>query len=160
MIAQCGLQPSDYLVADGSGLSLYNYVSPELLVAMLRHAARSEETFTHLTTALPIMGRDGTLKSRCRRTPAQDNVRAKTGTLEGVSSLTGYAMAANGHRLCFAIINQGVRTTAEGRNFQDAVCRALTQGFDTPHIRPDVQPDIVPSDEEEQNTPSLLEENP
>ena len=160
VIAQCGLQPSDYLVADGSGLSLYNYVSPELLVAMLRYAARSEETFTHLTTALPIMGRDGTLKSRCRRTPAQDNVRAKTGTLEGVSSLTGYAMAANGHRLCFAIINQGVRTTAEGRNFQDAVCRALTQGFDTPHIRPDVQPDIVPSDEEEQNTPSLLEENP
>lgn len=160
VIAQCGLQPSDHLVADGSGLSLYNYVSPELLVAMLRHAARSEETFTHLTTALPIMGRDGTLKSRCRRTPAQDNVRAKTGTLEGVSSLTGYAMAANGHRLCFAIINQGVRTTAEGRNFQDAVCCALTQGFDTPHIRPDVQPDIVPSDEEEQNTPSLLEENP
>ena len=160
VIAQCGLQPSDYLVADGSGLSLYNYVSPELLVAMLRYAARSEETFTHLTTALPIMGRDGTLKSRCRRTPAQDNVRAKTGTVEGVSSLTGYAMAANGHRLCFAIINQGVRTTAEGRNFQDAVCRALTQGFDTPHIRPDVQPDIVPSGEEEQNTPSLLEENP
>ena len=160
VIAQCGLQPSDYLVADGSGLSLYNYVSPQLLVAMLRYAARSEETFTHLTTALPIMGRDGTLKSRCRRTPAQDNVRAKTGTLEGVSSLTGYAMAANGHRLCFAIINQGVRTTAEGRNFQDAVCRALTQGFDTPHIRPDVQPDIVPSGEEEQNTPSLLEENP
>ena len=54
VIAQCGLQPSDYLVADGSGLSLYNYVSPELLVAMLRHAARSEETFTHLTTALSL----------------------------------------------------------------------------------------------------------
>lgn len=160
LISRCGLQPSHYTVADGSGLSLYNYVTPQLLVAMLRHAANNEEIFTHLSSALPIMGRDGTLQSRCRHTTAQDNVRAKTGTLEGVSSLTGYAMAANGHRLCFSIINQGVRTTAEGRNFQDAVCRALTQGFDTPHIRPDVQPDVAPSSEEEQNTPSLLEETP
>ena len=160
VIAQCGLPPSDYLVADGSGLSLYNYVSPELLVAMLRYAARSEETFTHLTTALPIMGRDGTLKSRCRRTPAQDNVRAKTGTVEGVSSLTGYAMAANGHRLCFAIINQGVRTAAEGRRFQDAVCRALTEGFDTPHIRPDLQPDAAPMNEDETETPDAAELTP
>lgn len=160
LISRCGLQPSHYTVADGSGLSLYNYVTPQLLVAMLRHAANNEEIFTHLSSALPIMGRDGTLQSRCRRTTAQDNVRAKTGTLEGVSSLTGYAMAANGHRLCFAIINQGVRTTSEGRNFQDAVCRALTQGFDTPHIRPDVQPDVAPSSEEEQNTPSLLKDTP
>lgn len=157
LIADCGLQPSDYLVADGSGLSLYNYVSPLLLVAVLRHAAQNEETFTHLTIALPIMGRDGTLKSRCRRTTAQDNVRAKTGTVEGVSSLTGYAMAANGHRLCFAIVNQGVRTAAEGRSFQDAVCRALTEGFDTPHIRPDVQPDAEPMNEDETAAPTAAE---
>ena len=106
------------------------------------------------------MGRDGTLKSRCRRTPAQDNVRAKTGTVEGVSSLTGYAMAANGHRLCFAIITKVCAPLLKDEISKMHVCRALTQGFDTPHIRPDVQPDIVPSGEEEQNTPSLLEENP
>lgn len=148
LISACRLQPSDYTVADGSGLSLYNYVTPQLLVAVLRHAALNEEVYAHLTTALPIMGRDGTLSSRCRRTAAQDNVRAKTGTVEGISSLAGYALAANGHRLCFAIINQGVRTTSEGRHFQDAVCRALTEGFDAPHIRPDATPETAPSEKE------------
>lgn len=152
LIAACKLRSPDYIVADGSGLSLYNYVTPELLVALLRHAARNEEIYAHLTNALPIMGRDGTLKSRCRRTTAQDNVRAKTGTVEGISSLTGYALAANGHRLCFAIINQGVRSASEGRQFQDAVCRALTSGFDAPHIRPDVQPDSTPNSEEDATT--------
>lgn len=159
LISNCQLRPADYIVADGSGLSLYNYVTPELLVAILRHAARNEEIFSHLNNSLPIMGRDGTLKTRGRRTSAQDNVRAKTGTVEGISSLTGYALAANGHKLCFAIINQGVRSANEGRQFQDAVCRALTSGFDAPHIRPDLQPE-ADSNNEEDDTSSEQPELP
>jgi len=53
------------------------------------------------------------------------NVRAKTGTLAGIISLAGYCTASNGHRLCFAIINQGIMRGRNARNFQDKVCTIL-----------------------------------
>ena len=62
-----------------------------------------------------------------KSSPAQGNVRAKTGTLTGISSLSGYCTAANGHQLCFAIINQGVMRNATGKAFQDRVCNALCE---------------------------------
>ena len=69
---------------------------------------------------------DGTLRKRMRGTLADGNVKAKTGTVTGVSTLSGYATAPNGHTLCFSILNQGLYHTADGRRFQDAVCTALT----------------------------------
>lgn len=125
-IAELGLSPENYEVADGSGLSLYNYATPELLVEALRYAYRESNIFAHLYPALPIAGCDGTLRHRMRRGNAYANVRAKTGTVEGVSTLAGYATAANGHRLCFAIMNQGIRRQSDGRRFQDRVCEVLT----------------------------------
>lgn len=130
-IKKCGSSTLNLQVADGSGLSLYNYVTPALLVDALRCAYHNEEIYNHLYPALPIMGRDGTLKKRCRGRSAQDRVHAKTGTVEGVSSLAGYAMAPNGHDLAFAIINQGIREGAHGRAFQDRVCNAMTMPLDT-----------------------------
>ena len=62
-----------------------------------------------------------------RGTAAQGNVKAKTGTVEGVSTLSGYCIAASGNVLCFSIMNQGIRHTSTGRNFQDRVCRTLVQ---------------------------------
>ena len=125
LITKLGLNPERYQVADGSGLSLYNYVSAELEVRMLRYAFRNENIFPHLYHALPVAGVDGTLKSRMRGTSAYGNVRAKTGTLTGISSLAGYCTASNGHRLCFAIINQGIMHNHNGKNFQDKVCALL-----------------------------------
>ena len=75
--------------------------------------------------ALPIAGIDGTLKKRMKGSFTRDNVKAKTGTLTGISSLAGYCQAANGHTLCFAIINQGVMHGRNGRAFQDRVCTIL-----------------------------------
>ena len=75
--------------------------------------------------ALPIAGVDGTLKKRMKGSFTRDNVKAKTGTLTGISSLAGYCQAANGHMLCFAIINQGVMHGRNGRAFQDRVCTIL-----------------------------------
>ena len=127
LVKKMGLNPAHYQFADGSGLSLYNYVTPELLVRLLAFAYNDEALRRHLLPALPIAGEDGTLVRRLRGTKAQGNVRAKTGTVEGVSTLAGYCTAPNGHTLCFAIMNQGIRRTATGRNFQDRVCRALTE---------------------------------
>lgn len=125
LINRLGLDANRYRIADGSGLSLYNYVTVELLVKLLRHAWRTPSIAKALMPALPVAGVDGTLKSRMQNTLAQGNVRAKTGTLTGISSLAGYCTAPNGHELAFAIINQGILDKTTGKAFQDRVCQVL-----------------------------------
>lgn len=125
LITRLGLNASRYRLADGSGLSLYNYVSPELEVKFLRYAFDNQNIYNHLLPALPIAGVDGTLKKRMHSQFTRGNVHAKTGTVEGIVSLCGYCTAANGHHLCFSIINQGVMHGSNGRSFQDKVCYIL-----------------------------------
>lgn len=125
LIKKIGFNPSRYRIADGSGLSLYNYQSAELQIALLRYAYQNPNIYGHLYPSLPIAGRDGTLKSRMRKTPAEGNVHAKTGTLSGISSLSGYLTAASSHTLCFAIINQGVMHASNAKAFQNKVCNIL-----------------------------------
>ena len=81
--------------------------------------------YDHLYPALPVAGYDGTLEKRMTQGPAEGNVRAKTGTLTGISSLAGYCEAENGHQFCFSIINQGVMRNADGKAFQDRFCQVL-----------------------------------
>lgn len=125
LISKVGLGHRPYRIADGSGLSLYNYLSADLEVRLLRYAYSNSTVYLHLLPSLPVAGSDGTLRNRMRGSFAADNVKAKTGTLEGVSALAGYCTAANGHRLCFSIINQGIMHASNGRRFQDRVCNAL-----------------------------------
>lgn len=120
-----GFKPSDYRVADGSGLSLYNYQSAELQAGLLRYAYHNTNIFEHLYPSLPVAGIDGTLKKRMTNTCSRGNVHAKTGTVSGVSSLSGYLTAANGNMLCFAIMNQGVLSSSPAKRFQDRVCNIL-----------------------------------
>ena len=120
-----GLDPINYTIADGSGLSLYNYVSAEMIVALLRHAYQNREIYDHLYPSLPIAGVDGTLEKRMTKGKAFGNVHAKTGTVSGVSTLAGYCQASNGHTLCFAILNQGLIKASDGREYQDRICEAL-----------------------------------
>ena len=127
LIEELGLDSDPYQIADGSGLSLYNYVSPELLVCLLNYAFSKPEIYQHLYPALPIAGVDGTLSNRMQDTPAYNNVRAKTGTVTGISSLAGYLTASNEHVLSFCIINQGISSGRLGRDFQNEVCNALCQ---------------------------------
>lgn len=62
-----------------------------------------------------------------KKTAAHRKVRAKTGSVSGISSLAGYARAANGHLLAFVIINQNVLRLREARAFQDKVCEAMVR---------------------------------
>lgn len=127
LIEKVGLDPKRYNIADGSGLSLYNYVTAELEVRMLRYAFKNNNIYLHLHPSLPQAGTDGTLRKRMTSPFTQGNVYAKTGTLSGISSLAGYCTAANGHRLAFAIINQGLLHGRNGRSFQNRVCTILCQ---------------------------------
>ena len=129
LLSKAGVRGIPYRIADGSGLSLYNYVTPELMVRLLRYAYLKRDVMAALYPALPVAGVDGTLKKRMKGGAAEGNVHAKTGTLTGISSLAGYCRAANQHLLAFCIINQGIMKNAEGRNFQDKVCEALCRPF-------------------------------
>lgn len=125
LVTRLGLDPTLYTFADGSGLSLYDYVNAELIVRLLRHAYDNKEIYDHLYPVLPIAGVDGTLEKRMKTGICRGNVHAKTGTVRGVSTLGGYCQASNGHTLCFAILNQGIVNASDGRGFQDRVCEAI-----------------------------------
>lgn len=124
-IKQLNLNPKDYKIADGCGVSLYNYISPELLLAFLKYAYHDENVYPHLYKALPIAGVDGTLRNRMKTGKAYNHVRAKTGSVTGVSSLAGYAKASNGHMLAFVIINQNVLEQFKAKSFQNKFCEEL-----------------------------------
>ena len=125
LVTRAGSDQKLIHVADGSGLSLYNYVTPDMEVKLLRYAWKKPEIIDHFYSSLPIAGIDGTLKNRMKTSKAKGNVHAKTGTVTGVSALAGYCTASNGHRLCFSIINQGIIKAKVGRDFQDRVCSLL-----------------------------------
>ncbi len=127
LVSKTGLNPDRYKFADGSGLSLYNYVTAELIVYLLRYAYRNIDIITSLYPSLPIAGEDGTLSKRMKGPYTYNNVHAKTGTLTGIASLAGYCRTANNHFLAFCIINQGVLRVTDGRAFQDKICTVLCQ---------------------------------
>lgn len=132
LITKFGYKTGNYQIADGSGVSLYDYVTPQLLVRFLRHAWSNTTIREHFYPALPIAGVDGTLASRMKTGKATGNVHAKTGTVNGVSSLTGYVKATNGHDLAFSIINMGIVSSSTGRQFQDKICEILASTKETP----------------------------
>ena len=124
---RAGINPVSVQVADGSGLSLYNYQTPFTLARLLVFAAHNNVISQTLSAALPIAGVDGTLKTRMKGTAAEGNIRAKTGTLTGVTSLVGYATDAGQHLIAFSIIVNGLQKGAPGRTLQDNICVAIAQ---------------------------------
>ena len=127
MLQKAGVSTSNIEVADGSGVSLYNYVTADAQVALLRYAYKNSSIYQPFYAALPIAGVDGTLDTRMQSGPAYRNVRAKTGTVEGVIALSGYVTASNGHQLAFSIIVNGVLSAKVARDFQDRICQELAR---------------------------------
>lgn len=125
-IRKIGMNPDNYKIVDGSGLSYDNAISPELEIAFLKYAYENPDIYKYFYASLPIAGVDGTLSRRMQNSTAYHNVRAKTGTLNGLSSLAGYATASNGHQLAFCIINQGFPRRLYAYEFQREICSALT----------------------------------
>lgn len=126
-LTQLGVNPDGYVLADGSGLSRQNLVSPEALVQTLRLMANSSVKSIY-RDSLPIAGTSGTLKNRFNNTSAQGIVRAKTGTLTGVSALSGYVEVANFEPLAFSIIiNQSDLSAEDLRAAIDEIVLVLTK---------------------------------
>jgi D-alanyl-D-alanine carboxypeptidase/D-alanyl-D-alanine-endopeptidase (penicillin-binding protein 4) len=101
-----GIDPAATELADGSGLSRYNQISPRALNRLLMVFWHHPERET-LIDALPIAGVDGTLEWRMRGTAAENNARAKTGSLEAVRALSGYVRSRDGQTLIFTLLVNG-----------------------------------------------------
>ncbi|WP_139488634.1 D-alanyl-D-alanine carboxypeptidase/D-alanyl-D-alanine endopeptidase [Brevibacillus dissolubilis] len=104
--------------ADGSGLSRMNFVSPDQMLKLLIHV-QGKEYKELFEKSLPIAGVDGTLKSRMKNTPAANNLIAKTGSMGGVNTISGYVTAKNGDKLAFSILINGIYKSKYARDFQD-----------------------------------------
>ncbi|PID61395.1 MAG: D-alanyl-D-alanine carboxypeptidase/D-alanyl-D-alanine-endopeptidase [Ignavibacteriae bacterium] len=128
MITKIGLDPENYSIVDGSGLSTYNLITTELVLEILKYLYYNEpENYEILKKSFPIAGVDGTLKNRMKQTSSYKNVRAKTGTLTGASSLSGYLTSADGHDIAFSMFVQNyVGSAKTARAFQDKICNFLT----------------------------------
>jgi len=128
MLFEIGFTKNDFLLVDGSGLSHYNLVTARLLTEILTDLyINKNEVYEELYKTLPIAGVDGTLEYRMKNGNAFNNVRAKTGTLRGVSCLAGYLTAKNGHKIAFSILMQNhIESTRLSRNYQDQICEMLS----------------------------------
>ena len=108
---------------DGSGLDHWDRAAPRDVVRLLV-AERSRPEFPALYESLPIAGVDGTIHDRMRRGPAKRNCRAKTGSLIGVSALSGYCTTSSGRQLAFSFLMNGLSTTY-ARRIQDRMTQAV-----------------------------------
>ena len=110
-------------LADGSGLSRANRASPYRVVKLLV-AMRKRDEFDPFFASLSIAGRDGTLRPRMRRGPARRRCRGKTGTISGVSALSGYCRARSGQTYAFSILMNNVNPFG-ARAIQDRMLHAI-----------------------------------
>lgn len=127
LIVKCGFNPKNYRIEDGSGVSHYTLLSAELLSGVLKYFYYSEPELQEiLEYSFPNAGVDGSLRNRMRGTLAENNVRAKTGTLSGVSCLSGYVTGKNGDKYAFSIMIQNhVSKTSRAVEYQNKICEIL-----------------------------------
>ena len=124
-LRQAGVGENEIALNDGSGLSRNDLISANTTVQLLTFMTK-HRYFAQFRDALPIAGVDGTLRTRMRGTPAEGNLRAKTGSLSSVASLSGYVTTAAGEHLVFSMmLNNYPDAAAVRRDSIDAIAILL-----------------------------------
>jgi serine-type D-Ala-D-Ala carboxypeptidase/endopeptidase (penicillin-binding protein 4) len=127
-----GISSDEYAFYDGSGLSRQNLVTPHATVGLLEYAAKQPWGAAFRGT-LPVAGVDGSLADRLRGTVAQGRVSAKTGSLGGVKTLSGYATTNRGNAIAFSIFSNNSNVAA--KTLTDAIDAIVETAIDdqSPH---------------------------
>jgi serine-type D-Ala-D-Ala carboxypeptidase/endopeptidase (penicillin-binding protein 4) len=99
-----GVPDDAFVLADGSGLSRYNYLTADVIVAILERMYRDPRHRDAFVATLPVAGKDGSLSARMRGTRAEGNAAAKTGSISNVRALSGYVRSRDGEMLVFSIL--------------------------------------------------------
>jgi D-alanyl-D-alanine carboxypeptidase/D-alanyl-D-alanine-endopeptidase (penicillin-binding protein 4) len=119
-LRDAGVVPESLVLSDGSGLSRNDMVTADATVQLLTFMSKHRygDVFR---AALPIAGVDGTLRNRMKGTVAENNLRAKTGSLSSAASLSGYVTSAAGENLVFSVIVNNYPEDVEARGVPDAI---------------------------------------
>ena len=107
-LQQIGISADSVVQWDGSGLSRHNLITPGSAVQLYTYMAKQSRYAAAWQNSLPIGGIDGTLQNRFKGASTAGNVRAKTGTIDQVSALSGYLTTAGDEKLVFSILVNGV----------------------------------------------------
>ncbi|HEY3250801.1 MAG TPA: D-alanyl-D-alanine carboxypeptidase/D-alanyl-D-alanine-endopeptidase [Ignavibacteria bacterium] len=128
-LSEIGADRYSYEILEGSGLTRFNKVNAEIYMKVLKYMYDDRFLFDYFINSLSIAGKDGTLKKRMIGTEAEGNVFAKTGTLNGVSALSGYVIDKDNEILMFYCVMNGFGGNANSmRDIQDLACIYLA-GF-------------------------------
>jgi D-alanyl-D-alanine carboxypeptidase/D-alanyl-D-alanine-endopeptidase (penicillin-binding protein 4) len=123
---QLGIDGSQYRLGNGSGLNDVNRVSPQLITELLRTMHERFEVRPEFVASLAVAGHSGTIGRRFEDTPADTRLRAKTGSLTGVSALSGYVVTRDDEILAFSIMMNDYEGRARPMwRIQDAIGVAL-----------------------------------
>lgn len=129
LFSNIGISRSEYEFLEGSGLTRFNFATSNVYIQLLKYLFDNEQVFDIFYKSLPTSGVDGTLKKRMKGTEAEQNVHAKTGSINGVSTLTGYAISRDNELLIFYIGMNGFKggNWEPYRDKQDKFCELLCQ---------------------------------
>jgi D-alanyl-D-alanine carboxypeptidase/D-alanyl-D-alanine-endopeptidase (penicillin-binding protein 4) len=124
LVTRLGVPAEEFRQVDGSGLSRENLVSPRAMTTILAHVFNTGDPVGFMGT-LPSGGAEsGSLRNRLADLGGE--VRAKTGTIRGVSCLAGYVRGESGRVYAFAVlVNDPAMGTSRARDLQDGICRIL-----------------------------------
>jgi PBP4 family serine-type D-alanyl-D-alanine carboxypeptidase len=124
-----GIDTTKYFMVDGSGVSHYNLLHADMFVELLKYMYKDKAVFPLFYASLPIAGQDGSLRGRMRGTKAERHLHATTGSIRGVSSLSGYVTTADGEMLVFSMLMQNfIGSNRPYRDAQDKI-GAFLAGF-------------------------------
>src|SRR5437660_2141044 len=133
--AAAGIEPGDVIQTDASGLSRHDLVTPRATVTLLNFAQK-QTWFGPYYASLPVAGIDGTLEDRMKNTPAAGRIHAKTGSVEHVRTLSGFAETPGGRRLIFSFLsnNQGGKNH-EAADALTGLCVAMIEEFNVTPLK-------------------------
>jgi serine-type D-Ala-D-Ala carboxypeptidase/endopeptidase (penicillin-binding protein 4) len=129
-----GIADGDVVLSDGSGLSRDDLVTPRAVVQLLRYISQQPWGADYIAT-LPIAGVDGTLENRMKETAASGRIFAKTGSLEHVRAMSGYATTVRGEHLLFTIFGNNNAHGHDATVAMDAIAVAMVETLGT-SVRP------------------------
>ena len=128
-LAGWGITADSYVMNDGSGLSRYDYVTSDAVVALLAHVWRDDRLRGPFVAALPVGAHDGTLENRMKDPALDRRVQAKTGTISNMRALSGYLETNSGEKLVFSIIaNHFTAATADVDDVVEKMLLRLVAG--------------------------------
>ena len=123
-LTELGYRQDQYKVLDGSGLSRQNRISPQMIIDILRYVKNDFGVYPEFVSALGVMGVDGNVKNRMREVKISERARVKTGTLNYVSSLSGYFQSRDGETFAFSILMNSLKcSNGRIKKLQDQIIR-------------------------------------